>query len=276
MSDSTRQMEVRLEIEAPTDAVWKALTDAQELERWFPLHAKATPGKGGKIWMSWGQPWEGDASIEIWEPGRHLRIQWPWQGAPGDAPPAVPVAVDYFLESRAGGTVLRLVHSGFGRDAKWDNEVESVRHGWRFELQSLKRYLERHRGQNRRVVWARREFVGSRNEFWPRLIGPEGLGGHGRLGHLAAGDAFAFGPKGAEALRGRVMVHEGPRQFVGTAENFNDGLVRIELEGPAVDAPDAKHHLWVWLSAYGVEEARLAKLESEWRAMAERLLPEGR
>jgi len=31
------------------ESVWKALTNAEELKRWFPLEARAEPGKGGKI-----------------------------------------------------------------------------------------------------------------------------------------------------------------------------------------------------------------------------------
>lgn len=33
--------------------VWRALTEAEELTRWFPLQARVTPGEGGEIWMSW-------------------------------------------------------------------------------------------------------------------------------------------------------------------------------------------------------------------------------
>lgn len=264
-----------LEINAPASAVWKALTDGAELKRWFPLEASSTPGKGGSIWISWGMPFDGECAIEIWEPERHLRTRWPWQADSAPVAPGEPVlvAVDYHLEARAGSTVLRIVHSGFGRDAAWDNELESVRHGWRYELQSLKRYLERHLGEDRRVVWLRRTFKGSRVKAWPRLLGPEGLGGHGGLGALSAGEPFALGAAGGDAVRGRVMVNEGPRQFFGTAENLKDGLVRLELEGPAIDSEDATHHLWLWLSVYGADGARLDRLEREWKSAVERVVP---
>ena len=45
MSTSTRVIEKQIRIAAPTDVVWKALTDAEELTRWFPLDAKVKPGK---------------------------------------------------------------------------------------------------------------------------------------------------------------------------------------------------------------------------------------
>ena len=49
----TRAVEREIEIDAPLAAVWKALTDADELTRWFPLNAGVTPGVGGSVWMSW-------------------------------------------------------------------------------------------------------------------------------------------------------------------------------------------------------------------------------
>jgi uncharacterized protein YndB with AHSA1/START domain len=56
--------------------VWQALTDACELERWFPLEARVTPGEGGSIYMSWKNEYTGESSILVWEPLHHLRISW--------------------------------------------------------------------------------------------------------------------------------------------------------------------------------------------------------
>ncbi len=277
MNEATRQLETAMEINAPVDAVWKALTEARELERWFPVKARTTPGKGGSIWISWGPPWEGESSIEVWEPNRHLRTKWPWQGDSSQVPPGEPVhvAVDYYLEGRGGVTTLRLVHSGFGRGANWDDEFDSVRRGWRFELQSLKHYLEHHAGKDRKIVWVVRKIEGSRRAAWPKLTGPEGLGAHGSLAAIRAGDAFAMGTRDAEALRGRVLGIDPPQQFFGVVENFNDGIMRIEIEGPSFDRDDARQQVWLWLSTYGVDGARLAKLEASWKAMLERQFPDG-
>ena len=48
-----RTIEKTLEIVAPVDAVWEALTDPDALVRWFPLDARVRPGPEGSIWMSW-------------------------------------------------------------------------------------------------------------------------------------------------------------------------------------------------------------------------------
>ncbi|MGH9858845.1 MAG: SRPBCC family protein, partial [Candidatus Acidiferrales bacterium] len=47
----TRSVEETIEINAPVEAVWKALTDAEELTRWFPLKAGENPD--GTVWMAW-------------------------------------------------------------------------------------------------------------------------------------------------------------------------------------------------------------------------------
>jgi uncharacterized protein YndB with AHSA1/START domain len=56
------------EINAPIGDVRKALTDANELARWFPLEARVTPRIGGKIFVSWGPAYEGEAEILAGEP----------------------------------------------------------------------------------------------------------------------------------------------------------------------------------------------------------------
>jgi uncharacterized protein YndB with AHSA1/START domain len=41
-----RTIEMSLEIAASPEAVWRALTDAKELARWFPLNADIEPRVG--------------------------------------------------------------------------------------------------------------------------------------------------------------------------------------------------------------------------------------
>jgi len=44
-----------LDLDASPDDVWRALTDARELVRWFPLDARVTPGAGGSMVWSWAR-----------------------------------------------------------------------------------------------------------------------------------------------------------------------------------------------------------------------------
>jgi hypothetical protein len=53
------------------------------------------------------------------------------------------MAVDYYIESIGDGvTRLRLVQSGFGPEAAWDDEIESTKSGWADFLKKLKEILE--------------------------------------------------------------------------------------------------------------------------------------
>lgn len=42
-----------LAISKPASVVFKALTDAHELTRWFPSRAESDPRKGGKLTLAW-------------------------------------------------------------------------------------------------------------------------------------------------------------------------------------------------------------------------------
>ena len=198
-ADKARVIETTVEIAAPVSAVWKALTDARELERWFPLEARVTPGVGGEVFMSWGAPWEGGSRIDVWEENKRLRTRGFLEH--GDAS-----LVEYTLEARGGKTVLRLVHSGFAHGTDWEDELfGGTERGWRYELRSLRHYLERHAGTDRRALWPRAKVRGTAAEVWNRLVGKERP--HARGAHR--------GPEGRRPLsrdgrhRGRVR---GPRR----------------------------------------------------------------
>ena len=120
MSDE-KKVTAEISIDADADAVWRALSEGEEIKRWFSPEARVTPGVGGAVWLSWGEGADWEAPIEIWEPKRHLRTVDP---APSK------LAVDYFIESKGGETVLRIVHSGFAADA-WDDEIDTLNAGWR-------------------------------------------------------------------------------------------------------------------------------------------------
>jgi uncharacterized protein YndB with AHSA1/START domain len=131
-----RKHEMTIEIAAPPEQVWEALSTGQGISSWF-TESKVEPGAGGKIKMNWGEGMESTSRIEIWEPGKHLRVV-------SDRPePALPSVVDYLLEGRGGKTVLRLVHSGFGATADFDSEYDATGAGWPLFMQMLKQSAER-------------------------------------------------------------------------------------------------------------------------------------
>ena len=255
--NDSRRFELSLEIDASPEAVWSALTEARELERWFPLRAEVEPRPGGRYFLSWENEWQDEGRIQIFEPNRHLRTSWAGERADR----AAQLAVDYHLEGRGGRTVLRLVHSGFGRDASWDREFDGISLGWSFELRSLRHYLERHRGQDRHVVYLLRNTGREPAEAWRMAL--EELGAEIPEG-LAEGDAYTLDVGCGERFSGRVLDSRPPRQFAASVETFGDALFRIEIYGDSLN---------LWLAVWGGDGSPLVPYRERWTAMLDRLFP---
>lgn len=249
MPDETRTLEKEITLAAPPAAVWRALTEGEELRRWFPVDARVDPGVGGKVWISWGPEMAWESAIDIWEPGKHLRLSNP--GTP------VPFAVDYYIEARGDVTVLRLVNSGFGPGADWDDMYFGMDGGWSYFLYNLRHYLERHPGKPRTVLFRRTKSSAPRAGIAAALA---------RL--LGAGDVFpATGsdvtvPLGAKRLAGRVGLSL-PNHLAIVVPELDDALLFFELEpGPNVT-------LGAYLSIYGPAPANGGELEEGVRALGE-------
>jgi uncharacterized protein YndB with AHSA1/START domain len=262
-----RRIEVALEIPASVEAVWKALTDPAELVRWFPLEADVTPGVGGRVRWSWAESSVSEAGIEAWEPGKRLvlseQVNLGDHATPEEGRQASGRVMEFTLERREGKTVLRLVHSGFGADADWENELyDGVQRGWTFELRALRHYLGAHAGRPRLVSWVRHPFRSSLEDAWHTLMSPRACLAAGSIEGLREGDPYAISAATGDRFEGVVLVHIPGKQFSGTVRNMNDALIRFELEHI-----DKSREVTVWLSTYGVPEADVRAFEDRWRAL---------
>lgn len=74
MKSLERLFDMSIDIEATPEHVWKALTDAGELTRWFPLQARVTPGTGGRMFWGWDNHWAWESQIEVWELHKRLTL----------------------------------------------------------------------------------------------------------------------------------------------------------------------------------------------------------
>jgi uncharacterized protein YndB with AHSA1/START domain len=255
MVHESRSFEITIDIDTSPEEVWRALTDAGELTRWFSLDARVTPGPGGSVWISWGPEWEGASRIEIWEPNARLKTVQEQAGPfgldSGMLKPGEPVmlAQDYQLEARGGRTRLRLVHSGFGMGAGWDEEFDGISRGWPFEMRSLRHYLTRHRGEDRQVAWARTTVSAPAGEVWGRLFGPGALIPGRFARDLREDDRYAIALGTGDRLSGTVL-RNSPIDFAGTVDGMNDGLFRI-----GVDPHRGQSMVQLWLSAWNVDRA---------------------
>jgi uncharacterized protein YndB with AHSA1/START domain len=260
-AEPTRAFRMALDIDAPADIVWRALTDADELVRWFPVEASVTPGAGGTMVWSWGLGWDWETRIDAWEPGRLLRLvqedarPYDSQGRmlpPGEVEPAR-IAIEFTLETFEGKTRLRMVHSGFGRGAAWDDELEGITEGWQAELRSLRHYLERHSGKPRtfKLAWITTRL--SREEAWNRLIGPGGF----RItpAEPETGQSYEVVVPGGRRYTGTVELHL-PRQTVaGTVHELDDGWFRVLTWA----APGGETGVWAGLATYAGDDGRMGE-----------------
>jgi uncharacterized protein YndB with AHSA1/START domain len=130
-----------LEIRAPRARVWAALTEPDQLLRWFPTQrAEIELRPGGVAVLRWEEA-KAEAVIDVVEPPGHLVFRW----RPADLGRPY-TTVSFTLEESANGaaTHLTLVESGF---ASLPDQIEQQSQsgnaqGWAHELQELKEYVE--------------------------------------------------------------------------------------------------------------------------------------
>jgi uncharacterized protein YndB with AHSA1/START domain len=254
MSDEkpTRAIERTVEIDAPIEAVWKAISEGEELAKWFSLDARVTPGVGGEIWLSW-PGMEGASPISVWEPGKRLQTR--------EEHGPVLMTVDWHLEAKGGKTILRLVHSGFGADAAWDDQYDDTLRGWAVFVGNLQHYLERHRGSAVRQIMIPVPIEVTIDEAWTRLMGPRGIALD--TAGLRVGDRYATTAATGDRLDGVVDLLAAPRVFGGTVTAWNDAMLRMEFQG----CGPGKTQCWFVILTYGMPDADVEAIRARWTAL---------
>lgn len=263
-SASCREFAMELEIAADRDAVWRALSDRAELVRWFPPEAEVEPKPGGEIVWRWGDLHRWPQRVEAWEPGEHLRTRYDSAVPDGGGSPH-PLFIDFFLTGEGGRTTLRLVHSGFGPDAAFDEEYDGISSGWPVELRSLRLYLERHAGQDRQLAWCTKILEVDHDEAWQRLMGPDGFACDQQLADLVEGEAFSAKASTGDAFEGEALA-ANRHHFCGVASSHGHGFLRI-----AVERCGGTSQVWLWLATYGRPAGEAAALQGRWEAMLSHL-----
>jgi uncharacterized protein YndB with AHSA1/START domain len=224
----TRSIEKTVTIRASREAVWKALTEAEGIMRWFAPEARVEPGLGGKIFFSWGPGMAAETAITAWEPLSHVQT--------GHGPQnGVELYVDYFVTGAGGETTVRLVHSGFSTDAQWDGEYDSHDRGWSVFMRNLRHALERHPNASCIQTIFMHKTTLSKMEAWNLLLGPHGLDSAGLLAGSQPhdGDAYRITMPDGTVLEGKVEIFAPARDLALTLANFDDALFRLSFEGSA-------------------------------------------
>jgi uncharacterized protein YndB with AHSA1/START domain len=141
MGEKLRGYAHRVDIAAEADKVWLALTRPEHLSRWCSPQADIKPKPGGLFRASVDRVVELEAHIDIFEPGRRLRLIYlPCKELP---PAEVAIVDDFILDSSTSDTIVRLLGSGIPNTSDWDAQYKRLRMGWQAAITRLKVFVER-------------------------------------------------------------------------------------------------------------------------------------
>jgi uncharacterized protein YndB with AHSA1/START domain len=270
-STSDRTFSMTIDIAATPGEVWRALTDASELVRWFPLQARVTPGPGGKVFWGWDDRWAWESSIETWEPPHRLRLieHRPAFDVNGDpvAGPSRHLAMEFTIESVEGKTRLRLVHSGFGEGASWDDELESVSAGWQFELRGLAHYLENHKGRDRQHAAVNHVTSLPPDRVWHLLLSPAAF--VVTSGRLENGQRVVIRTAAGHQLSGVVAWHSPLRDLFIRVDTLDDGVFRMSTWRAG-----GQTGVQIWMVTYNPDfQGFVSQFGAQARELVDRLFP---
>jgi uncharacterized protein YndB with AHSA1/START domain len=150
MVDETQDaIEKQIEIKAPVSRVWRALTDHEEFGAWFrvKLEGPFVPGEVSRGYMTWPGyehlKWE--AVVQAMELEKRFSFTWhPYAVDPAaDYSSETPTLVEFFLESTAGGTLLKVKESGFSKvpEARRALAFKMDSNGWAQQMGNIEAYV---------------------------------------------------------------------------------------------------------------------------------------
>jgi len=147
----TRDLRLTVNIRAKPEQVYKALTSARELCRWWLQGAETDARNMGRVRLVWPKikdkagafpphvaVGESEGVFVDLEPNR--KVAWIWKLPRRRS--AVPPLSSIFMNPRGRKTEVTLLHAGFAAGAAGDKAYEGCSAGWADCLAKLKLYLE--------------------------------------------------------------------------------------------------------------------------------------
>ena len=140
MAERLRGYAHRVDIEGDVPTVWRAFTEIEHLARWCAPDAQMRPKAGGLFRASVDRVTELEAHIDVFDPGRRLRLIY----LPSPALPATDSAIiaDFIIEGSPEGCIVRVLGTGVPQGAAWDLFYKRMRVGWERAMARLKVYVE--------------------------------------------------------------------------------------------------------------------------------------
>jgi uncharacterized protein YndB with AHSA1/START domain len=128
-----------IDVDAPVDRVWAAITDPELLLRWFPTHgAEVDLRVGGEMRFRWEDGGD-EAIIDVLEAPSDLTFRWRPAGT--DRPYTT---VSFHLDPAGDRTLVTLTERGFASlpDQIHEQSFEGNLKGWGQELEELRALVE--------------------------------------------------------------------------------------------------------------------------------------
>lgn len=129
------------------ERVWRAVTEPEELSKWFGDEIIMEPEVGSEVVFIWEEHGRSTGRIEAYEPIHTFAFRWRAHGIAEDEPLADDnsTLVTFTLTPSGTGTRLEVVETGF---ANLPPEIRAKAYrendrGWQVELEELTAYLKR-------------------------------------------------------------------------------------------------------------------------------------
>ena len=131
-----------LTLKAKQSDVWRALTTAEELGKWWGPGVRLEAVKGGDFYEPWGNDQLATGKVESVRNGSYIKFTWQektWQ-------PSQITVCEFTLTHAEGATTLNIRHSGWETFTDVEARrrvIEGFKVGWdRVVLSKLKKYFE--------------------------------------------------------------------------------------------------------------------------------------
>jgi len=146
---STRDIRLVAPIRVKPELVYRGLTSARELTRWWLQGAETDARNAGRLRMVWPRAKGKDGArapgfgeregvfVDL-EPAR--KVAWLWKPIRGER--GVPALTSIFVLPARGGSEVTLLHSGFSSAVSADKLYQGYARAWEDGLAKLKLYLE--------------------------------------------------------------------------------------------------------------------------------------
>lgn len=143
------RIEKTIELKAPIERVWQALTDFRQFGEWFrvKLDGPFVVGEvttGRMTYPGYEHiPWR--STTTALESPTKFAFSWPHSADPENPRDDDPtLLVEFLLEATAGGTTLTVVESGFEAIPESDRAsiLRGNEDGWQQQTQNVKKYVE--------------------------------------------------------------------------------------------------------------------------------------